>query len=279
MSYFKVLGLDKEPFSTSPDPAFFYRSSSHNSALQRLEIAIRQRRGLSLIFGDVGTGKTTLARTLFQSFEGEDDFIFHMILDPTHRSEFQFLETLVKMFHVMPEFRSTLDYKDALEKYLFQKGVDEDKTIVLLIDEGQKLSPSLLEILRVLLNYETNEYKLLQLVILAQMELLPRIRKIRNVMDRATLKYIINPLDKAETKEMIEFRLRQAGFNSSPSLFSDGAVREIYNYTQGYPRRIAILCHNALETLVMREKRVVDEKIVRDLIAEEVVWNGERDIA
>lgn len=279
MSYFKVLGLEKEPFSTSPDPAFFYRSSSHNSAIQRLEIAVRLRRGLSLILGDVGTGKTTLARTLFQLFEGENDFIFHMILDPTHRSEFQFLETLVKMFHVMPEFRSTLDYKEAIEKYLFQKGVDEGKTIVLLIDEGQKLSASLLEILRVLLNYETNEYKLLQLVILAQMELLPRIRKIRNVTDRVSLKYIINPLDEAETKQMIEFRLRQAGYNSYPSLFSDGAVREIFNYTQGYPRRIAILCHNALEALVMRDERVVDEKIVRDLIAEEVVWNGERDIA
>lgn len=279
MSYFKVLGLEREPFSTSPDPAFFYRSSSHNSALQRLEIAVRLKRGLSLILGDVGTGKTTLARTLFQAFEGEDDFIFHMILDPTPRSEFQFLETLVRMFHVMPEFRSTLDYKDAIEKYLFQKGVDEGKTIVLLIDEGQKLSPSLLEILRVLLNYETNEYKLLQLVILGQMELLPRISKIRNVIDRASLKYIINPLDEVETKEMIEFRLRQAGCNSYPSLFTDGAVREIFNFTQGYPRRIAILCHNSLEMLVMRDEAVVDEKIVRDLIAEEAKWNAERVIA
>ena len=121
MSYFKVLGLEKEPFSTSPDPQFFYHSSSHNTALSRLEIAIRLRRGLCLILGDVGTGKTTLSRTLLQAFKDENDFIFHMILDPSFKSEFQFLLSLVKMFNITPDFKSTLDFKEALEKYFFQK--------------------------------------------------------------------------------------------------------------------------------------------------------------
>ncbi|MDV7399630.1 ATP-binding protein, partial [Arthrospira platensis SPKY1] len=93
------------------------------------------------------------------------------------------------MFKAKPKYRSTLDYRDAIEQYLFQKGVEENKTIVLLIDEGQKLSPPFLEILRILLNYETNEYKLLQLVIFSQMELLPKIRKIPNFMDRICLKF------------------------------------------------------------------------------------------
>src|SRR3989338_7023877 len=177
MSYYKILNLKAEPFSTSPDPAFFYQSSGHRSALHRLEIAIRLRRGLSLILGDVGIGKTTLSRILLQTFANEDDFIFHMILDPNYKSEFQFLKTLAKMFGVVSMHKSTLDYKEAIEKFLFQKGVDENKTIVLVIDEGQKLNPSFLEILRTLLNYETNEYKLLQLVIFSQMELLPKIRK------------------------------------------------------------------------------------------------------
>lgn len=271
MSYYEYLNLNKEPFSTSPDPYFFYRSSAHESALKRLEIAIRLRRGLSLILGDVGTGKTTLGRTLIQSFNNEDDFIIHLILDPTYNSEFQFLFSLTKMFGVSPNFRSTLDYKEAIEKYLFQKGVVEDKTIILLIDEGQKLTPTFLEILRTLLNYETNEYKLLQLVILAQMELLPKVKRIKNFFDRVTLKYIINPLDEGETDDMIEYRLRQAGYNGGDRLFSEGAVRLIYEHTMGYPRKIAVLCHNALEELVMNDKRVIDEPLMLDVIRKEVL--------
>jgi len=271
MSYYEVLNIQKEPFSTSPDPYFFYRSSAHETAIKRLEIAIRLRRGLSLILGDVGTGKTTLGRTLFQNFNDEDDFIFHMMLDPTYKSEFQFLSSLAKMFGVHSNCRSTLDYRDAIEKYLFQKGVDEDRTIILLIDEGQKLTPTFLEILRTLLNYETNEYKLLQVVILAQMEVLPKLKRIKNFFDRITLKYMINPLDEAETKDMIEFRLKQAGYNGGASLFSDGAIKLIYEHTMGYPRKIAILCHNALEELVMKDKRVMDEYLMLEIIRNEVI--------
>lgn len=271
MSYYEALNLKKEPFSTSPDPEFFYRSSAHNTALHRLEIAIRLRRGLSLILGDVGTGKTTLSRILIQLFSHEDNFVFHMMLDPSYKSEFQFLYSLTKMFNVIPVFRSTLDYKESIERYLFQKGVDENKTIVLIIDEGQKLTPTFLEILRTLLNYETNEFKLLQLIILAQMEILPRIKRIKNFYDRIILKYIINPLDENETREMIEFRLAQAGLISGQQLFTDGALKLIYDKSLGYPRKISVLCHNALESLVMHDKRVADEELIGKVIAQEEV--------
>lgn len=270
MSYYKALFLAKEPFSTSPDPAFFYRSQSHDSALKRLEIAIRLRRGLSVVLGDVGTGKTTLSRALVQAFEGESDFIFHLILDPNYKTEFQFLASLIKMFGMKPEFRSTLDYKDVIERYLFQKGIDENKVIVLLIDEGQKLNANQLELLRMLLNYETNEYKLLQLVILSQTELLPRLRKVRNFMDRIALKYVINPLDEAETKEMITFRLKQAGYTGAESLFTDDAIKLIYEHTQGYPRRISLLCHDCLEMLIMKEGSRAGREMVGEIIEQEV---------
>lgn len=270
MSYYRALNLEKEPFSTSPDPAFFYRSQSHDSALKRLEIAIRLRRGLSVVLGDVGTGKTTLSRTLVRAFEGENDFVFHMILDPNYKTEFQFLASLIKMFGKKPEFRSTLDYKDAIEKYLFQKGIDENKTIVLLIDEGQKLNANHLELLRILLNYETNEYKLLQLVILSQTELLPRMRKIKNFMDRIALKYIINPLDELETKEMVTFRLKQAGYDGPEPLFTDDGIKLIYEHTQGYPRRISLLCHDCLEMLIMKEGLRVDRDLIGGIIKQEV---------
>ncbi len=272
MSYYSALGLDKEPFSTSPDPQFFYRSTSHVTALKRLETAIRLRRGLCFVFGDVGTGKTTLSRALLQSFKDESDFIFHMILDPAYKSEFQFLLSLVKMFDISAPLKSTMDFRDALEKYLFQKGVEENKTIVLLIDEGQKISFENLEVLRTLLNYETNEHKLLQLVIMSQLELLPRIRRVRNFMDRAALKYTLNPFDEIETREMIIFRLAQAGCLQPQAIFSEAAIRMIYQQSQGYPRQIAMLCHKALEELVMRGVKEVDEAIMSSLIVEEISY-------
>ena len=273
MSYFKLLGLNKEPFSTSPDPNFFYQSQEHRAALNRLLIEVRLRRGLSVILGDIGTGKTTLSRKLFQMLKEREDIIFHMILDPTYDTEDLFLESLIRTFQIeiTQSNPSILDYKEAVKKYLFQKGVEENKTVVLLIDEAQKLNSLSLETLRVLLNYETNEFKLLQLVLLAQLELLPRIREIKNLMDRVSLKYIINPLDEVETKEIIEYRIQQAGYNGGAPLFTDDAIGEIYRQTQGYPRRIAMLCHNALKMLVMESKPVVDGRIIRDLISREIV--------
>jgi general secretion pathway protein A len=275
MSYFKVLGLDKEPFSTSPDPAFFYESQEHRAALMRLMVEIRLRRGLSLILGDVGTGKTTLSRKLFHMLKERDDIIFHMILDPTFETEELFLESLVRTFKIDINLPSAtiLDYKEAIKKYLFQKGIEENKIVVLLIDEAQKLNTLSLEILRVLLNYETNEYKLLQLVLLSQLELLPQLHKMKNLWDRIDLKYVLNPLDEQEIKEMIEFRLRAAGYSSGASFFTEEAIREIYHYTKGYPRRIAVLCHNALKTLVMENKPVVDAMIIQDLITKDVKVN------
>jgi len=164
MSYYRVLGLGREAFSTSPDPAFFYRSTAHQTVIQRLEISIRLRRGLCLILGDVGTGKTTMSRILLKIFQEEPDFDFHMILDPRYKSEFQFLSALTRILNIPDPGRSTLDYKEAIEKHLFQKGVDENKTIVLLIDEGQELSPTMLECLRMGLRVEvkiqqTGQYK------------------------------------------------------------------------------------------------------------------------
>lgn len=269
MPYYNLLNLTKEPFSTSPDPFFLYPSISHRQALERLEIAVRLKRGLSLILGDVGTGKTTLARTLLQNLNRETDFLSYMIFDPTYESEFQFVAYLAKLFGIKSTFRSVLDYKEAIERFLFKKCVDEENIIVLVIDEAQKLNGFSLEVLRTLLNYETNEYKLLQLVIMGQMELLPRLNRIRNFSDRINLRYTINPLDINETKNMIGFRLKQAGYNSETQLFTDKAMDSIYQYSQGYPRRIANLCHGALEQLVMREKTTVEEDMIVEIIEQD----------
>lgn len=269
MSYYRLLGLDKEPFSTSPDPDFFYESKEHRAALLRLIIQIRLKRGLSLILGDVGTGKTTLSRKLFQMLKAREDIIFHMVLDPTYESEQIFLDSLVRTFgiDIGKNNPTILDHKEAIKGYLFRKGVEEKRTVVLLVDEAQKLNRVSLEVLRVLLNYETNEYKLLQLVLLSQLEIMPLLKEMVNFTDRIGLNYVLQPLAEDEIQGMLDFRLAQAGYRQRGKLFTADAVREIYQYTGGYPRKITMVCHEALKGLVMENKAQVDTGVIRSIIA------------
>jgi len=271
MSYFKALGLECEPFSTSPDPSFFFLSEEHKAALRRLQIAVSLRRGLCVILGDVGTGKTTLSRKLSRELRDDKNVLFHMILNPYFKTEKQFLNRLASLFHIDLKGKTTgLDIIESIEKYLFKRGVEEQKTIVLLIDEAQILPNFVLEILRILLNYETNEYKILQLVLMGQLELLPRISQMSNFWDRIALRYVLNPLGEQEVSAMIDFRLSQAGYEGEGSLFTDEAVKRIWEHTGGYPRRLTLMCHNALEGLVMYEKDRVDGDVVARLIESDV---------
>lgn len=273
MSYCKILGFDKEPFSTSPDPEFFYLTKEHEAALTNVLIELRVKRGLSIILGDVGTGKTTLSRKLIQELRQRNDFTFHIILDPSFDNESLFVNSLVKNFDInVSSFTqpTILDLREALERFLFQKGVTENRTVALIIDEAQKLSESSIEVLRVLLNYETNEFKLLQLVLLGQLELYSKIINIPNFFDRISFKYTLNPLDFEETKEMIEFRVRQAGYKAHMHLFLDEAIKGIYEYSRGYPRQVIMLCHKALRNVILKNKFVVDAGLIRELIDEEI---------
>lgn len=270
MSYYKLLGLRREPFSTSPDPEFFYQSSQHKAALMRLMVEIRLRRGLSLILGDVGVGKTTLLRKALQMFGERPDIISAMVLDPVYEDERAFFADLIRALKI--EFEPDVDtqagiaeYKTAIKDFLFQKGVSETKTVVLLIDEAQKLSLSSLETLRTLLNFETNEYKLIQLVLLAQLEIVPKLKQMQNLMDRINLKFMLRPLNQEEVGELIRFRLQQAALWRGNYLFTDEAIQLIYEVTGGFPRRITMLCHRALESAVMYNLARVDKDLIQDL--------------
>lgn len=279
MGYYKLLGLCKEPFSTTPDPLFFYKARGHMAAFYRLRVAIDLKRGLNLILGDVGTGKSTLMRKLMAALGEEPEYCLKAILDPCAPSELDFLAMLAaafglkpaeKFYGLRPGAASAASYKKIIEHFLFEEAVVNGRTVVLFIDEAQKLSDASQEVLRILLNYETNEIKLIQTVLFGQMELLSQISRMANLWDRIAFKYVINPLEKDELRELIQFRLKRAGYFSHEALFDEGALQAIYDYSQGYPRKITMLCHNALEYLVMHGRRLVDREVIEALMKEEV---------
>lgn len=193
----------------------------------------------------------------------------HLVLNPLFSDEIDFLRDLCQRFSIPvdPNTTKASIYFNEIEHYLFRKGVDENQTVVLLIDEAQKLNDRCLEVLRGLLNYETNEHKLLQLVLVSQMELVPRVYPIKNFWDRISLKHLLRPLDLEETRKMIGYRLRMAGYQSPVQLFSEEALKTIHRATHGFPRQVTQLCHDSLEYLVMYNQSYVDKHLVEELIS------------
>ncbi len=269
MDYFSILNLNREPFSNSPDPDFFYGSRQHLDCLQKLELALRLRRGLNVIIGDVGTGKTTLCRQVIRRFTDTEEFETHLILDPHFTSTTEFLASVAAMFKGRKPARDTNDWqlKELIKQYLFGRGVDEGKTVILIIDEGQKLPIFCMELLREFLNYETNEYKLLQIVIFAQLEFQNTIRAYSNFADRINLYHFLKPMNFRDSRSMIRFRLEKSSNNfKTYSFFSKPALLAIYLATGGYPRKIINLCHRCILTMIIQNRNVVDLFLARTCI-------------
>jgi len=261
MEYFKILNLKREPFSNSPEPDFFYSSIQHRSCLQQLELAIRLHRGLNVVIGEVGTGKTTICRQLILKFanqeEGEEAIDAHLLMDPGFSNSLEFLRLVATSFRLTFDQADDSEWqiKEKIKNYLFENCVDEGKIVLLIIDEGQKLPDFCLEILREFLNYETNEHKLLQIVIFAQKEFQDIIKKYPNFEDRVNQFYFLEPLSFQETKKMIEHRIAKASdYDQVPRLFTYAGLLGVYHYTGGYPRKIITLCHQVMLTLIIQNK-------------------------
>ncbi len=256
MDYYKILNLDQEPFSNSPDPKLFFNSKQHLEALQKLEISIRLKRGLNVVTGDVGTGKTTLSRQLIQKINHDKSIKYFLILDPGFATTTDFLTCILSNFTGRnPRSDDETTLKELIKEYLFTQGVDNEKTIVLLIDEGQKLPLFCLEVLRELLNYETNSTKLLQIIILAQKEFNDIICKLDYFNDRINFRYSLSPLGFSEARGLIKFRLEQSTSSSSDiPVFSFLSMLAVYKYTKGFPRKIINLCHHIMLAMIIENK-------------------------
>ena len=265
MDYFTILNLDREPFSNSPDPDFFFQSRQHVDCMQKLELALRLKRGLNIVIGAVGSGKTTLCRTLLKKFASDHAIESHLILDPSFNSPLAFLESICSL--IVDKGISGSDehgFKEQIKHYLFQKGVNENKTIVLIIDEGQKLPIFCLELLREFLNYETNDHKLLQIVLFAQEEFQEILNRRANLADRVNLIHFLGPMSLADTRQMISFRIKHASSKPRPpELFTGMALWAIYHATGGYPRKIINLCHQCMLALIVQNGTRVSWRLVR----------------
>ena len=269
MEYYRLLNLDCEPFSNTPDPGLFFRSTGHAKCLQELEIAIRLHRGLCVVAGEVGTGKTTICRHLIRSMANEGAIEIQMILDPSFESADEILAVLNAMFNGRQQAEkcsTAAGHKEMIKDYLFRNGVGAQKTIVLLVDEGQKLFPAGVEIFRELLNFETNDQKLLQIVIFGQNEIDRILADHPNFADRVGLFHRLLPLSRKDTALFIDYRLERSGGNDpqKPRVhFTRRALSLIHKLTGGYPRKIINLCHNILLTLIIVGTFKVTPAIVR----------------
>lgn len=266
MSHYAGHGFDREPFANSPDPGFLLDTRQHATCLQELEISLRLRRGLNLVTGEIGTGKTTLCRSLLRAFAEDEATDVHLLLDPHFASSEEFVRVILAgVSGQSPEPGLGLwALKEALKQQLFRLGLVEKRLVILVIDEGQKISPENLEILREMLNYETNTSKLLQIVIFAQRELEPVIDAMPNLADRINVRRRLTPLSLAETRRMIEHRLIVASGGAEPLVrFSLPATLAIHWASGGSPRKTVRLCHMALLEMLVRGQACVGRTSVR----------------
>ena len=282
MDYFSILNLKQEPFSNSPDPEFFFHSREHLECLQKLELSLLLRRGLNVIIGDVGTGKTTLCRQLIRRFAKRDEINTHLILDPYFVDANELLTTVSKMI-IGPKAKlgnNEWQIKEQIKQHLFKLGVEKNKTTVLIIDEGQKIPVFCLEILREFLNYETNEFKLLQIIIFAQKEFENTIKRYANFADRINLYHYLKPLSFRDTRLMIKYRLEKSkDTHKKIDIFSFSALLAIYRKTGGYPRKIINLCHHCVLAMIVQNRTKVGYRLVRSCIRrifprEPIRWKG-----
>ena len=259
--YTSFFGLNEKPFTITPDPRYLFLSERHGEGLAHLVYGVTESGGFIQLTGEVGTGKTTLVRTLLGQIPAEVDIA--LILNP-QLTAVEFLAAICDELAItVPEDKgSTKALVDALNHHLLDAHARGRRTI-LLIDEAQNLAEDVLEQLRLLTNLETTKQKLLQIILIAQPELREKLSQnnLRQLAQRVTGRYHLEPLSRDEADKYIAHRLRVAG--ALTEIFDARARREVFRLSGGVPRVMNIICDRALLGAYSRESRTVNKRIVR----------------
>ena len=241
--YREFYGLRDAPFNITPDPRFLFFTDKHREAINHMLFGITEGKGFIQVTGEVGSGKTTVCRALLDRLGSE--YRTALILNPC-MTVTQLLKVIVDELGLTPRRKDRVHLLEALNEYLLEQ-VAEGNRVVLIIDEAQGLSLELLEQVRLLSNLETDQEKLLQILLLGQPELREKLndRRLRQLRQRITVRYHLPPLSRYEVDYYIRHRLHVSGGNGQPS-FTRGAVRKIYRYSKGIPRLVNAVCDKAL---------------------------------
>ena len=263
--YTQFFGLTEKPFSITPDPRYLYMSQRHADALAHLLYGISESGGFIQLTGEVGTGKTTLVRSLFEQLPKEADVA--LILNPELTTE-EFLTAITEELGIKPP--KNLSVKaliDGLNAYLLDAHGRGRRT-VLIVDEAQNLGTEILEQVRLLTNLETPKQKLLQIILIGQPELREVLSRadMRQVAQRVTGRYHLEPLNQADTAKYVEHRMQVAG--ASGPVFRPAAIREIFRRSNGVPRLINVVADRTLLAAYAQETRRIDRRLVRRAAAE-----------
>jgi len=265
--YEEFYGFREKPFHVTADPSFFYPSRHHEEALAHLTYGIQQQLGFLTITGEVGTGKTTLAKTLFEKipYDTKTAFILNPALNAT-----QIVLAIARDFSIIPSGAKSAPSRGELigliEKFLLSEA-SAGRSAILIIDEAQALSTSALEQVRLLSTVETTKSKLLQIILIGQPELAQRLTDnpaLRALNERIAVRYHIQPLSAEEVAEYIAHRLTVAGPKHRPT-FTPEATALIVRLSGGVPRRINRICDRALLAGFIQESRTIDEKIIEKI--------------
>jgi general secretion pathway protein A len=259
--YTSFFGLNEKPFTITPDPRYLFMSERHGEGLAHLVYGVTESGGFIQLTGEIGTGKTTLVRTLLGKIPAEVDIA--LILNP-QLTAVEFLTAICEELGItLPEDKdSAKALVDALNTHLLDAHSRGRRTI-LLIDEAQNLAEDVLEQLRLLTNLETAKQKLLQIILIAQPELREKLAQhnLRQLSQRVTGRYHLEPLSREESDKYIDHRLRVAG--ALTEIFDTRARREVFRLSGGVPRVMNVICDRALLGAYSRESRTVNKRLVR----------------